>query len=507
MVLKALAAFACLVKCQRDEEIILEDPLADYPSAADPNFYIDQLKAIKEKKNRTKTRKDRVIPTRAPVIFDNDHTFGNWTSANSTSDDSCSYVRQSDGSILINTMHQYKDFDYCHEYWECKNPDHKMFFKWNRVQIEESSECLYDWARLAWGTADNEQEYLCTPDDNLTHKQKHYRNTGGNKIVWDFGSDDGIVRWGVEAQILCRDPNEVNECIDGSHDCSDNVECVKEIGKSGYTCECSSDGLKWGDRRLLPTGSGTNSDPCKYNHPDISSMEIFPIKWHGETHGISFETFQKLNWKSAFKRCNELGMTLPLPSNDEENTALTNALINRNLPWWFNRIFLGAHNANNERKWVNVYTNEEMKYNQWSVIGSQPDNTGNVEKVVEMWSTNGDWNDMSLTYENHRALICIKVDYEDWEPANQDLGEFFCETGLHLCHPTSTCVDYDGGVSEDSTSEDYKCTCSDVTVDGVVLKPTHYTVFTGYNCRYILPGLPSNHYVNVFNYDGKPPNS
>ena len=214
-------AFACLTRAQKDEhgEKNRSDPLVD------PNFYIDQLKAIKEKASSVA----RIIPSKIPVVLDNDHTDGNWTSINST--DTCSYVEQSDGSILINTMHQYYNRDYCHEYWECENPSHRMFFKWNRVQLEQTSGCRYDWARFALGMADHQQEFIC--DENFQSKifnwrQKHYRDTGGIKIVWDFDTDDSITRWGVEAQIICKDPRDVNECIDGTHDCATGAECVKK---------------------------------------------------------------------------------------------------------------------------------------------------------------------------------------------------------------------------------------------------------------------------------------
>ena len=110
-----------------------------------------------------------------PVIFANSHSNGTWTSENSTDHDTCSYVEQSDGSILINTMHQYANFDYCHEYWECENPDHNMFYKWNRVQIEDDypDYCEFDWARFAWGT---QQEYICTEWNELSDRQKRYRD-------------------------------------------------------------------------------------------------------------------------------------------------------------------------------------------------------------------------------------------------------------------------------------------------------------------------------------------
>ena len=63
-----------------------------------------------------------------------------------------------DGSILIETEHWYQPGSFCHEYWECKDPTHTMFIRYNRVQIENSINpkrpdlirCYGDWARFAW---------------------------------------------------------------------------------------------------------------------------------------------------------------------------------------------------------------------------------------------------------------------------------------------------------------------------------------------------------------------
>ena len=292
-----------------------------------------------------------------PVVLDNYHADGDWTSNNSTNDDTCSYDEQPDGSILISTYHTYFNNDYCHEYWECENPNHNMFFKWNRVQIEEDrrGNCEFDWARFAWGKGDDQQEVICTEDNILTMIQEAYRDTGGNKIVWDFDTDEGVMKWGAEAQIICKDPRESNECIDGTHDCDFFAECVKESGKSGYTCQCPPGGVKWGDKTLTYTGDATRRDPCKYSHPDFPDTYVWPIQWDGETLGVFFE-IKTIKWQEAFNRCNELGMTLPLPSNDQQNTALSKFLWMINL----NRFYLGAHNSNDNRNWVNIYTNSTI---------------------------------------------------------------------------------------------------------------------------------------------------
>ena len=59
---------------------------------------------------------------------------------------------------------------------------------------------------------------------------------------------------------------------------------------------------------------------------------MFPIELNGETHGVIIETeteWPYFQWKDSFKRCNELGMTMPIPTNDADNTALMNFVINR----------------------------------------------------------------------------------------------------------------------------------------------------------------------------------
>ena len=484
MLIKALG-FICLAKAHKDEngEEIRSDPLVD------PNFYIDQLIAMKEK-----TSESRLVPHKVPVVFDNYHAVGNWTS---TDDDACSYVEQPDGSILISTGHLYNNFDYCHEYWECDNPNHNMFYKWNRVQIESQYNCRSDWARFAWGTADDEQEFTCEWSNNLSKKQKTYRDTGGNKIVWDFDSDDSVIKWGVEAQIICKDPSDKNKCLDGNHNCSDDAECVKIPGK-GFKCQCPSD-IKWGDQTLKFTGAGTISDPCKSSHPKFPETEIFPIEWDGETLGVVFEK-TTITWQDAFNRCNELGMTLPLPSNDDQNTALSKFLLgserNRrsHIPETYQkRIFLGAHNSYDKRNWVNLYTNETITYNQWST--GQPDNAGNTEKVAEMWSDDGDWNDISLENIDYRSLLCINVGYENWDTDDMNMGNFFCETGLNRCHATAVCV---------PTGKKYQCECDEIQVQGNALKPIsgYETVYYDRKCEYVLTefGVVADIYI----YDGQP---
>ena len=500
-----LVAFVCLSKAQRDEKL----PTDDNKTKS------DQRKAMEE---RGITRNNKDMPSNVPVIFDNEHTDGTWMSTNFTQDDSCTYVEQADGSVLISTRHNYRAFDYCHQYWECDNPDHKMFFKWNDVSLSWYSDCSgsdccrEDWARFAWGTEENEQQLSC--DFNtflpLTGEEKYYRNTGGNKIVWDFDADFHWQGWGVEAQIICQDPSDVNECADGTHVCSPDAECIKEIGMSDYICQCSPDGIKWGDQRLLATGAGTISDPCFYGHPNNPSLEVFPIEWDGDTFGVIIEPTRFGDWEEAFVRCNELGMTLPLPSNDEENTAISKILaayFNDNIESsssnaYYNakkkKIWLGAHTSIGVQ-WTNVYTNEEIKYNKWD--DDEPDKTGDGDAVAMMWANEKfdiEYNDLFWydTYLGYRSVyykMCIKLDYEDWNPEDVDPASFLCESGLDRCHATATCV---------PTDELYQCECYDIVADDVELIANKTIVSKGEECKHNLPGIGDFH-VNMFMYGGE----
>ena len=476
MLLNVLA-FVCLAKAQRDEQYPIDDGKNDS----------DQRNAMEESDI---ARWYTSSPNKTPVIFDNDHADDTWTSPNSTSDDSCTYVEQADGSILINNAR--KRYEYCHEFWECDNPDHIMFFKWNEVQFGSYNRCKEAWARFAWGTEENDQEVKCS-NPELTETEKNYRNTGGNKIVWDYKNGESTYRRGVEAQILCLAPSDINECTLGTHDCSPNAECIKDPGMSEYICQCPPNGIKWGDQRLFTTAAGTISDPCFYSHPDEPSIEVFPIEWNGDTFGVTIEKIDRYNyvdkrWQESFVRCNDLGMTLPVPSNDAENDALINLLARP--------FFLGAHTSIDEDKWTNVYTGEEITYNRWGV--DQPKNTGYADKVALM--AESEWYDKHLWSWDGQYVMCIKVDYEEWNQEDVKLGDFFCETNLNRCAVSATCNRCRD--SDNCVDKYYRCECKNHFFDGIELIANEAIVRYS-ECEYNSPDL-KNTSVNIFTYDGKP---
>ena len=85
---------------------------------------------------------------------------------------------------------------------------------------------------------------------------------------------------------------------------------------------------------------------------------------NGETHGIILEYYRWASWEDSFKRCNELGMTLPVPTNDADNTALMNFLLKDSRPYYDDvDFYIGVYNGvhkNEKRKWANLYTNKEI---------------------------------------------------------------------------------------------------------------------------------------------------
>ena len=109
----------------------------------------------------------------------------------------------------------------------------------------------------------------------MSEKQKSYRSTGSNKLVFDFRSDLWINKWGVQAQIKCMDAEEINECDAGTHDCEENAECVP-TSNSSYVCKCPTG--KWGDDDIIAKGDGTKTSPCFWTTPISQWVQMHPIK-------------------------------------------------------------------------------------------------------------------------------------------------------------------------------------------------------------------------------------
>ena len=89
---------------------------------------------------------------------------------------------------MIDTEHWYQSGAFCHEYWECEDPNHTMFIKYNRVQLDnwiprnqfnptasDVHQCDYDWARFGW-EVDGEvfSETICI-DQSLENQGKTIR--------------------------------------------------------------------------------------------------------------------------------------------------------------------------------------------------------------------------------------------------------------------------------------------------------------------------------------------
>jgi len=75
---------------------------------------------------------------------------------------------------MVDTEHWYSYGAFCHEYWECENPNHTIFIKYHRAQLDnwtpvsgDKPRCLYDWARFGW-EVDGEvfSETICINQDS-----------------------------------------------------------------------------------------------------------------------------------------------------------------------------------------------------------------------------------------------------------------------------------------------------------------------------------------------------
>ena len=98
-----------------------------------------------------------------------------------------------------------------------------------------------------------------------------------------------------------------------------------------------------------------------------------PIKFNGRDTfaytATSYSTFE-----NALMLCSWHGMSLPMPTSDEDNDALSKFLLEKGR---YDRAYLAASNSNEERIWKNIYTGEPINYTKWSL--NQPDNTaGNL---------------------------------------------------------------------------------------------------------------------------------
>ena len=88
-------------------------------------------------------------------------------------------------------------------------------------------------------------------------------------------------------------------------------------------------------------------------------------------------------FEDAIFTCAYYGMSLPLPTSDEDNDVLSKLLVHGYVP----RAFLAASNSNEERTWTNIYTGEPVEYTKWSL--NQPDNTAGKEYAAERKSRVG----------------------------------------------------------------------------------------------------------------------
>ena len=113
-----------------------------------------RIRNAQEKNQNLDERRDHRY---SPIVFSNIHE----DSLNETDDDTCTYEAQDDGSILINTQHDYENYAYCHEYWECDDPNHVIFYKYNRIDIQYDYDCDKDWSRFAWAYGSKSRAIKC----------------------------------------------------------------------------------------------------------------------------------------------------------------------------------------------------------------------------------------------------------------------------------------------------------------------------------------------------------
>ena len=227
---------------------------------------------------------------------------------------------------------------------------------------------------------------------------------------------------------------------------------------------------------------------------------MYPFKLNGrDTVAMASSGFYK--FEDAIFTCAYYGMSLPLPTSDEDNDVLSKLLVHGYVP----RAFLGASNSNEERTWTNIYTGEPIEYTKWSL--NQPDNIARKEYAAEMWSSNGDWNDITFTDSRVRTLICIKdiidtpgsdriKEQESGLDLNKEVGQFICDNNLSRCDKSAVC-----STEVEKWWHLYTCKCPALELNGVSHDPVSESPTNqGFGqCQYTINGITAQ----FFEYQGK----
>ncbi|MDB5338514.1 MAG: prkC 29 [Planctomycetaceae bacterium] len=113
---------------------------------------------------------------------------------------------------------------------------------------------------------------------------------------------------------------------------------------------------------------------------------------------------ESLSWHEARQKCRDLGGRLADVRNASENTFLAGLAARSNV----DTVWLGATDEVTEGRWL-WSDGKEMKYQNWSVGGKQPNNKGNSEHylIMTLKFATGEWHDQPAKPTQYKpGYIC-----------------------------------------------------------------------------------------------------
>ena len=235
---------------------------------------------------------------------------------------------------------------------------------------------------------------------------------------------------------------EIDFCGTGFHDCHEGALCTNG-GDKGYTCECQP--LQFGHLKVSPVDVAGTGRSCSYTIPGHDDKSLTPIRVNNiEGSILAFHaSLERYIFEDAIKYCAELGMHLPLPQNDQENTAMRK--ISSNVPYT-SVFWLGIQRSDEDNIFRNIYTEEELSYTNWEDRHLRGKPLAAFNGGREKYDNSGKWAPVA---DRKIWTICQMSDLAskiNW-----------CETSLHNCHVEANCLPY----NDENETGDYQCKCKD----------------------------------------------
>eukprot|EP00736_Rhodelphis_marinus_P000876 Rmarinus@m.26006 len=246
--------------------------------------------------------------------------------------------------------------------------------------------------------------------------------------------------WGTDCdgQLADVSGTDVNECLDGLHDC-DPGECHNTDG--GFYCDCPTG----------YTGAGEcfDIDECLEGTHTCDTSELC-INHDGgytcETRVCVFAVKSSVSWTESADQCRGLyGENSDLVAIANEEKQLTVSQVMHDAGCASAWVGLSDREGEGQYAWTD---GTEFEYTAWDVDAGQPDDPTGVEDCVAASDDSGGlWWDLECDDTSVNCLVCTAYGLEcvDSGQDTSDINE--CAEGLHTCLEEATCVNNDGSFS------------------------------------------------------------